>query len=290
MFSNVVVGVDGRQGGRDAIALAQQLATADARLTLAHVYVELLGRGATMAPAMQRRDATELLESERARASVDAELATCGELAVGRGLHELAEERHADLLVVGSTRHALLGRVLMGDDCRAALDGAPCAMAIAPRGYALAQHRLHRLGVGYDATPASEDALSVARELATAHGSVLRAMWVVSIQQVQEDKPIPADWPQAIAELLESHADRLAQLDSVDGIASYGGPREDLTHFSKSLDLLIVGSRGFGPAGRLFHGSVSRHLARHAACPLLVLPHPDAGAVRFASAGRAVAA
>jgi len=42
--------------------------------------------------------------------------------------------------------------------------------------------------------------------------------------------------------------------------------------FSASVDLLVVGSRGYGPLGRLVHGSTSHRLARLARCPLLVLP------------------
>jgi nucleotide-binding universal stress UspA family protein len=38
MFDKVIVGVDGQQGGSDAIALAEQLAAPGASLTLAHVY------------------------------------------------------------------------------------------------------------------------------------------------------------------------------------------------------------------------------------------------------------
>jgi hypothetical protein len=34
---------------------------------------------------------------------------------------------------------------------------------------------------------------------------------------------------------------------------------------------LVVGSRGYGPVGRLIHGSTSQQLARTARCPLLVL-------------------
>ena len=37
MFDNVLVGVDGRQGGRDAIALARRLCAPEARIALAHV-------------------------------------------------------------------------------------------------------------------------------------------------------------------------------------------------------------------------------------------------------------
>ena len=38
MFENVLVGVDGRPNGRDAITLAGQLVDRAGRLTLAHVH------------------------------------------------------------------------------------------------------------------------------------------------------------------------------------------------------------------------------------------------------------
>ena len=38
MFKNVLVGVDGRPNGRDAIALASRLTDPDGKLTLAHVH------------------------------------------------------------------------------------------------------------------------------------------------------------------------------------------------------------------------------------------------------------
>ena len=271
MFTNVLIGVDGRQGGRDAIALARQLAEREATITLAHVCTPILGRGAVEALEWQRADAQTVLERERKLAAVDAHLVVRDPFPVGGGLHALAEEQQADLLVAGSTRHAFLGRVLMGDDCRAALDGAPCAIAIAPRGYALAAHRLKRIGVGYDASPESEHALNAARELARQEGGAIKVMWVVSLQNVREEKPIPADWPSAIDELIDRHAGYLAGLH-VHGVVTYGGPREELAQFGKNLDLLIVGSRGYGPTGRLAHGSVSRYLVGHATCPLLVLP------------------
>src|SRR3954453_11132818 len=44
-----------------------------------------------------------------------------------------------------------------------------------------------------------------------------------------------------------------------------------LALYSSSLDLLIVGARGYGPVGRLIHGSTSQQLAHTARCPLLVL-------------------
>ena len=272
MFTNVLVGVDGRQGGRDAIALAQQLAGADATFTLAHVCAPFPGRGAMEVVQIDRAESHRMLERERELAAVEAQLVVRGPRPVGRGLHEVAEELRVDLLVVGSTRHAVVGRVLMGDDCRAVLDGAPCAIGVAPCGYDLLRHELTRVGVGYNASPGSAQALTTARELATARGGTVKAFWVVSPQEVREDKPIPADWPDAIDELVKSHSEELAQLDGIEGVVTYGGPREELGQAGQGVDLLVIGSRGDGPIGRLFHGSVSRYLVRHATCPLLVLP------------------
>ena len=81
---------------------------------------------------------------------------------------------------------------------------------------------------------------------------------------------------EAIDELVERHAERLAQVDGVKGIVTYGGPREELVQVGKELDLLIVGSRGYGPIGRLFHGSVSQYLAGHATARSWAAP-PDHG-------------
>jgi nucleotide-binding universal stress UspA family protein len=66
---------------------------------------------------------------------------------------------------------------------------------------------------------------------------------------------------------------RLSELgEDVEGDAVYGVPREELVRFGENLGLLLVGSRAYGPLGRLFHGGVSDYLARHAPCPLLILP------------------
>lgn len=279
MFDNVLIGIDGRQGGHDAIALARQLAGPSARFTLAHIYgTGMYGRGMAAALPLEREEAMRLLAAERDAAGMTADLVCTGLVSPARGLHEFAEQRAADLLVVGSSRHALLGRVLMGDDARASLDGAPCAVAIAPRGYADAPDRLLEVGVGYDGSPESEYAVMAARELSRRHGAKIRAISVVSLEDVREEKPIPADWPEAADRLLGERLDRLGELGGVEREAVYGGPREELSRFSGQVDLLIVGSRGYGPLGRMLHGSVSRYLVGHAACPLVVLTRSAVGA------------
>jgi nucleotide-binding universal stress UspA family protein len=275
MFRRVLVGVDGRPGGRDAIALARQLAAPHGVITLAHIYGEdlLIGRGGSLTVIAERARAEVLLECERDSTSLDAQLVASCEHRVGRGLHLLAERLGADLLVVGSPSHGLLGRVVMGDDTRAALSGAPCAVAIASRGHRHQPHELETLGVGYDGSPESDVALAAARDLAAQHGAMIWALQVVSLNDVRDETPTPADWPDGTSRLIRHTVERLRELgDDVEGDAVYGGPREELVRFGENLDLLLVGSRGYGPLGRLFHGGVSDYLARHAPCPLLILP------------------
>ena len=64
---------------------------------------------------------------------------------------------------------------------------------------------------------------------------------------------------------------RITALGDIEPHAAYGVPAEELAVYSASQDLLVVGSRGYGPVGRLVHGSTSRRLGQTARCPLLVL-------------------
>ena len=171
MFKHIVVGVDGREGGREAVALARLLVVVGGKLTLAYVVARDAHayRGTNGAPeASDGGRAEALREAVREETGVEAHLRWYGSSSVGRGLHELCEVTGADLLVVGSSRRGLLGRVLIGDDTAAALNGAPCPIAIAPSNYSQQPGMTREIGVGYDGSPESEHALSVARTLAVA--------------------------------------------------------------------------------------------------------------------------
>lgn len=271
MFKQIVVGVDGRAGGRDALALAKLLVVAGGELTLAHVVpgdAHAYGASAAHeAPEAERAEA--LLQTVREETGVEAHLCWRRSSSVGRGLHELCELIGADLVTVGSSRRGLLGRVLIGDDTSAALNGAPCSIAIAPTNYAQQPGAMREIGVGYDGSPESEHALSVARMLAGASGAKLSALEAVSLPSDAFLGPGAVDnTPQR---LLEDARGRIAALGDVEPHAAYGQPAEELALYSASLDLLIVGSRGYGPIGRLIHGSTSQQLAHSARCPLLVL-------------------
>lgn len=78
--------------------------------------------------------------------------------APGHGLHVLAEQHDGDLLVVGSCSRSVAGQAMLGNDTRAALNGALCAVAIAARGYAQ-KMPIARMGVAYNRSRESDSAL-----------------------------------------------------------------------------------------------------------------------------------
>jgi nucleotide-binding universal stress UspA family protein len=273
MFDHVMVGIDEHEGGRDAIALGKKLLSLDGEMSLAYVHGgdPYVYRSTNPAYDGAERDrALALLEKTRAEEELDANLRFIGSSSVGRGLHELAERAEADLLVVGSCRRGLLGRVLVADDTRAALNGAPCAVAVAPAGYATESEVIREIGVAYDGSPESIHALELARELATGLGARLSAFKAVSAPTSFSPRGRPLH--ELIAKLVDEALQELGSLGDVEPHAAYGQAAEELALYSASLGLLVVGSRGYGPVGRLVHGSTSLQLARSARCPLLVLP------------------
>jgi nucleotide-binding universal stress UspA family protein len=275
MFKNVLVGVDDRQGGRDAIALATHLVDAPGKLTLLNVHGGVLVPVDAASPGVvsaEQERSHSLLEAERERAGVEAELVSVVSSSPGRGLHQQAEEQQADLIVVGSCSRGAFGRAMLGDDTRAALNGSPCAVAVAAHGYAEAPAPIAKVGVGYDASPESEAALAMAHELAAPTRASVIALEVVSMPSYAYAGMVSPAIGESMEVMIGEAKERMRTLPDVEGRAVYGFAGEELAALGNELDLLVVGSRGYGPVKRLVVGSTSEYLERHARCSLLVLP------------------
>jgi nucleotide-binding universal stress UspA family protein len=274
VFDNVLVGVDGRTYGRDAIALAARLAGSEGKLTLANVRAGEYQPLNAITPGLiaeEEQASLALLERERAEADAHAELVSVVAASAGAGLHRRAEEQGADLLVVGSCSHSAFGRAMLGDDTRAALNGSPCAVAIAARGYDTHPTPLAKVGVAYNGSPESEKALAAAKRVAAPTHAAVAALEVVSIPTYAFTGVVAPQLGDTIDTMIAEANERMKALPDVEGRAVYGLAGEELAAFSEDVDLLVVGSRGYGPVRRLVLGSTSDYLERHARCSLLVL-------------------
>lgn len=259
----ILVGVDGAEGGRDALALARDLRGAAGSIVAAHV------------DTAARADAERLLRGERTAAGVEsAELAVSGADSVGAGLHELAVDVGADLVVVGTSRRHGLARFLVGDDARATIREAGSPVAVAPRGYGGATHAIRTIGVGFDETGEAAAALALARALAEVHGASVTVVEAVEVASWLIDPMVAPTITKDAEERRREAEQRLAALTGVEAHATTGLALQEMKSLAEHVDLLVVGWHPRGPVARLMEGSTGESLSNDPACPVIVVPPP----------------
>jgi nucleotide-binding universal stress UspA family protein len=193
----------------------------------------------------------------------------------------LAEAGQADLVVLGSTHHGHVGSVSPGSVAEQLLHGARCRLLIAPKGYSEEDHsqdRLRVLAVGYDGMAESQAALDEGATLAHKFGGSMKVVGVMTpippIGAAAAASAGPEAGPDFQSRLHEAVAELPSELRALP-VLEKGDPVKKLLEIADSgIDLLVLGSRGFGPVMRLLIGSVSSRVIRGASCPVMVVPRP----------------
>jgi nucleotide-binding universal stress UspA family protein len=254
MFHKILVGFDNSDRGRDALALGRALAKAS---------------GAEM------HIATAPDEN-------------------GVDLAGLVRAHEADLVVLGSTHRGPIGRVVPGATVERLLGAEPCAVAVAPPDFGrpvdgdlgwrplsgdAEDVGMRVIGVGYDGSRASRQALEIATELAVSNGSALRVCMAAP-----KYARVPGADTAGVANGLPTEAEAMRQ-QLYDAVAELPTEARALPVFVRGLaaqelvratetgvDLLVLGSRPGGPLRRLIHHSVSSAVMADARCPVLIAP------------------
>lgn len=303
MYRKILVGYDGREAGRDALALAASLRAPEGVVVAACVY-----------PGHVGSDSVETLHADaaaqtvaEAHAQADGgdwlQLRTAPGHSPAHGLHVFSEEIEADLVVVGSSNRGERGRVQAGRTGGRLLNGSPCPVAIAPAGYAAQAGSPRVIGVAYDGSEGSETALLEAAALA--------AEFEASVKLITAVPPIELYWSaEAFAgtiasgdtireqrrngfrHMLEEAAERLPAEARAATVLQDGRLFTVIAEEAeKGIHLLVMGSRSYGPIRRVMVGSTAIELMRLAPCPVLVIPRGAAApSAEAAEAGTATAA
>jgi nucleotide-binding universal stress UspA family protein len=159
------------------------------------------------------------------------------------------------MIVLGTTRRGTAEAALLGTTAERVIHQAGCPVAVVPRSYAHPEAGIATLGVAYAPVPEGRFALNWAAGLARAGALRLRV-----IQAVQA-----AEAERAEAALREAAGDADVEVAIED-------PAVALLAAARTVDLLVMGSRGRGAQRRVSLGSVSRQVAERAPCPVLILP------------------
>lgn len=219
------------------------------------------------------RDAGEALAQATRAASeegVEAEPVEVAAASAPRGLALTAQEVGAGLLVVGSGGGGRHGHVRRGPTGDRLLNGAPCPVALVPRDWA---PRFDTIGAAFVDTAEGRAAVRGAHALAARSGARLRVLAAV--------RPRPWMEPDAREELrwrIESAAQAAVSGlvgAPVDVDVSATDPGDLLAGVSSELDLLVCGTRGYGPRPGALLGGVTTWLTSEAACPVIVLAGDD---------------
>jgi nucleotide-binding universal stress UspA family protein len=292
MSKPIIVGYDPKSADRAPV----NFAAAAARFTGAPLIVASVRAGALSRDRADagRYDEDLALDVSGALAGARGELeregvrVECHELAntsAARALHEAAESEDAGLLVVGSTRRGPVGRVLPGSTAERLMHGAPCPIAIVPPGWE-AGAGLKTIGVAYVDSEEGREALREAHALAQRAGATLRVLTAVkgglaiygetqATMAVQPGKGVTQGEGELRLRAEEALRRAAAALEGdvpVEIDAFVEDPADVLIRVSEHLDLLVCGSRGYGPQRAVLFGGVSRRVTAEAHCPVLVLP------------------
>src|SRR5690348_13450272 len=130
VFNTIIVGVDGAEGGRDALMLADRLRSAfGGELIAVHAYSFELSVSRDVSPTFENTlhaNATDLVLEELDRTGVSAHAVAMADGSPGRALHAAGKWHNSGLIVVGAGHRGPLGRALAGDVTAATLHGAVC--------------------------------------------------------------------------------------------------------------------------------------------------------------------
>jgi nucleotide-binding universal stress UspA family protein len=288
-ITRIAVGVDGFSEGEDAVALGMAMAhPTAAELMLVAVHsdpVVLPPLGVNWSSL--RREAHAALHKARTAHAPDARTLVETDFSVPRALQRVVRRERCDVLVLGSSRHAPKGRVRIGKRTRQLLCRFECPLAVAPRGlHKHPQLRLRRIGVGYDGGEESRAALDLAASIAIAARAKL------TVQTVVDDRMPPIwwsglakagvrieQWQEAIsAEADSRHDEARAAIEATGARArtdvTRGRPADALLALSQQVDLLVIGSRRWGPVARVLLGSTGEALLHDANSSVLLVPRP----------------
>lgn len=281
----IVVGFDPQTRDRAPVLFgiaAARFTGAPLIVVAACAHGEPAGHAEDLAP-----EAKEALAELEAGLDVPVQLREVAATSAPRALHESAEAEGAALVVVGSSDRGAVGRVLPGSTAERVIHAAPCPVAVVPNGWEQ-RGGLDPIGVAYTQTDEAREALRAGLALARKAGATLRVVTVVQpgagiFAPTEATRPDRLDRTDVddVEGLHKVAAERAARAElsrlgaddvQVEIDAFVEEPADALVRASEHLDLLICGSRGYGPLRWVLLGGVSRRVVAEAHCPVIVLP------------------
>jgi nucleotide-binding universal stress UspA family protein len=292
MYRDLIIGFDDSPPARDAIAFARRLALATGARPMALYASRRAPTGYTSPgdPEVEAADAD--VEAKRTAAHAllagvpDATFAAVADRSPAHAIQTTANDADAALIVVGASHKAGARRMVLGTTADAVIHAAPCAVVVVPVSYAETDHaRPFGLVVAaVDGGDETERVARVAARIARRAGGRLRIVTVADVPftegpefvSTQGYESIRGVVRETVRKTLDQAIAAVGQDVEIDGRVVDGDVDDALARESADADVLVIGSRGYGPLRRVVLGSETGKILRAATVPVLVVPRRTA--------------
>lgn len=270
-FDHVLVASDGSEFSVAAIRLGARFAMSNkAELTtMSMMMIDLEAEG-------NAADVLKCAEIEARKALGEAQILASAEgydtrIELREGINpskeivRLADDLHADLIIMGRRGRRGLARLMVGDATRKVIGYADCNVLIVPRAAKMWQQRIL---LATDGSRHSEKAAETAGQLAKMFGL---PMSVLSVLRPKFDEVRRAEAQLEVDRVREVVANEGIKVDS--SIIENPDTAAAILDFSRSCgaDLIVMGSHGRTGLGRLLLGSVAERVIGETICPVMVV-------------------
>jgi nucleotide-binding universal stress UspA family protein len=292
MANRVVIGYDGSEASEDAVAFGLTWCRSAGDVPIvATVYPEEypLGVGRVDVEwATYVREHAEIVQ-DKARATVGdaAQYRSVGSTSAAHGLADLAEDVEAVMVVVGTSGQTGLTRAFLGSNVERLLQGATAPVTVVPPQWRhSASDRISSMGVAYLDTREGREALRIAVRAALRIPARLTLYSVLDHWSEGYAYLVGRSGEQTFLDKMHESYEKALEFAAATvppdleprTLLFKGSTVESLAALGPDdVDLLVCGSRGYGPVRRVLLGGVSSRLVRRARLPVTVVPRATTG-------------
>ena len=191
---------------------------------------------------------------------------------------DIASEKKADLIAMGTHGRRGLKRLLMGSVTSAVIVQAPCDVLVVKRPCSKCTGTYRSIMVPFDGSDSGRSALSRACHLAKIDNAEITALYVIPRYEEMIDffktESIRSSLGQEARKIVDSAADlAAAQGISIKTEIVEGQAAEKIVDLAKKMkiDLIAMGSHGHRGVDKAILGSTAERVIMYAACPVLVV-------------------
>lgn len=267
-FERILLATDGSEYSEGAIRVALELARRhNAKLLILSIavcspeYTSLVPDLEELATSQAQANVRKIVEQAQ---GIDYEVVIKLAKNPQRGIVDAAEEKHADIIVMGRRGRRGLARLMVGDATAKVVGCAPCTVLVTPKS---AKTWEKGILVATDGSPDSNAAVLTAAALSKENSYPLTAVSVVLASHSPERRREAEAIVQRVREdLTESGI-------QVNCSVEEGRPEQVIINKTREAgaDLIVIGTLGRSGIGRLLLGSVSERVIGQAECPVLLI-------------------